>query len=146
MNKNKYYLVTGLIGLLVTTAAVASISSASFGEKYEKKEMHNQEMTEKKTMQMENRGEMKSVFENNDYNTWAEMMNEKVDSFCLKAEEMRGNITEENFDKMVQAHQLIQNGEKDEAMALMKEAGFGGDGYGYGSGLKGGIMMNGHWK
>ncbi len=144
MNKNKYYLVTGLIGLLVTTAAVASISSASFGERYDKKEIHNQEMTEKNELYMEKRGEMKVVFENNDYNTWQNMMNEKVDSLCLRAEEMRGSITEENFNKMVQAHQLIQNGEKDEAMALMKEAGFGG--YGYGNRLKGGIMMDGHWK
>ena len=128
MSKNKYYLLTGLVGLLVTTALIGSVSSAHWGVNIEK----NQEI---KQMHQE----VRNAFDNNDYNTWQEMMNDKADNLCDKAEEMRGNITQENFDKMIKAHELMQDGNKEEAIEIMKELGFGGYGFGFGFGMKPGF-------
>ena len=128
MSKNKYYLLTGLVGLLVTTALIGSVSSAHWGVNIEK----NQEI---KQMHQE----VRNAFNNNDYNTWQEMMNDKADNLCDKAEEMRENITQENFDKMIKAHELMQDGNKEEAIEIMKELGFGGYGFGFGFGMKPGF-------
>jgi len=86
MSKNKYYLLVSLIGLLITTAAVVSISYANWGdhEKYQG---------------------IKAIFENNDYDAWAEMMNEKADLMEEKANAIRESITQENFEEMIQMYE-----------------------------------------
>ena len=90
MSKNKYYLLVSLIGLLITTVAVVSISSANWGdhEKYQG---------------------IKTIFENNDYDAWAEMMNEKADLMEVKANEIRESITQENFEEMIQMYESKEN-------------------------------------
>ena len=114
MSKNKYYLLTGLVGLLVTTAIIGSVSSASW-----------------------NREEVKSIFESNDYSTWQEIMNDRANKLEEHVSKIRENITQENFDKMVEAHELMQSGNKEEARELMKELGFGGFGFGMKPGFRG---------
>ena len=114
MSKNKYYLLTGLVGLLVTTAIIGSVSSASW-----------------------NREEIKSIFESNDYSTWQEIMNDRANKLEEHVSKIRENITQENFDKMVEAHELMQSGNKEEARELMKELGFGGFGFGMKPGFRG---------
>ena len=86
MSKNKYYLLVSLIGLLITTAAVVSISSANWGdhEKYQG---------------------IKAIFEDGDYDAWVKMMNEKADLMEEKADEIRASITQDNFEGMIQMYE-----------------------------------------
>ncbi len=129
MDKNKYYLAVGLIGLLITTATVASISSANFEGPFDKEEMRQQIM--------EKREAIKEIIENNDYQAWADLMEEKAVALEERAQDIRDNITQENFEKLAEIHQLIQTGDRQGARELMGELGFGG--------FKGG-MMRGHCK
>ena len=59
------------------------------------------------------------------------MMAEKVQAMREKADELEANITEENFEKLQEINQLIQDGNIAEAKELMAEL----DWY-YGFGLK----------
>ena len=83
---------------------------------------------------------MREIIENDDYQAWADLMEEKAVALEEKAQDIRDNITEENFEKLVEIHQLIQNGDREEAKELMEELDFGGFG-----GFKG-RMMKGHLK
>ena len=98
MSKNKYYLLVSLIGLLITTAAVVSISSANWGNKDGFKHGNVSE-----AMQEKYQG-IKTIFENNDYDAWGKMMNEKADLMEEKAQQIREEITQENFEKMIQMY------------------------------------------
>jgi len=99
MSKNKYYLLVSLIGLLITTVAVVSISSANWGNKDGFKHGDISE-----AMQEKYQG-IKTIFENNDYDAWAKMMNEKADLMEEKAQQIREEITQENFEKMIQMYE-----------------------------------------
>lgn len=90
MSKNKYYLLVSLIGLLITTATVVSISSANWGDR--------------EVMHEKYQG-IKTIFENNDYDDWAKMMNEKADLMEEKADQIRESITPENFEEMIQMYE-----------------------------------------
>ena len=114
--KNKYYLLAGLVGLLVTTAIISSVTLAQWG------------------------GEMIETFENSDYDAWSEIMNEKADLMEEKAQEIRDNTTEDNFNILVEIHELIQDGDKEGAEELIEESDLGWSGFG----MKGGHMMRGH--
>jgi len=114
--KNKYYLLAGLVGLLVTTAIISSVTLAQWG------------------------GEMIETFENSDYDAWSEIMNEKADLMEEKAQEIRDNTTEDNFNILVEIHELIQDGDKEGAKELIEESDLGWSGFG----MKGGHMMRGH--
>lgn len=100
MSKNKYYLLVSLIGLLITTAAVASISSANWGDKDGFKHGDASE-----AMQEKYQG-IKTIFENSDFDAWAKMMNEKADLMEEKADAIRESITQENFEEMIQMYEL----------------------------------------
>ncbi len=78
----------------------------------------------------ENRQEMKRAIENNDYQAWEIMMNEKVDLMSQRLEEMKRNINQERFEQMKEVHGLMQEGKYDEARQLKEELGFGGFGQG----------------
>jgi len=119
MSKNKYYLAVGLVSLMVTTAAVASITSASRdgGDGVRKHKKASSLMSERR-----------EIIENNDYGAWQEMMNKKADLFDERASKIRGLITEENFNNFMKIHELKMNGNFEEAKALWEEMGLGGDG------------------
>ncbi len=124
MSKNKYYLATGLIGLLITTAVVASVTFADTGGD------KAGNFQEKRQVMLEKRQEMKEIFENNDYDAWQDLMNEKADSLEEKVSQIRESITQENFDKLSEIHQLLEDGKYDEARELKEEMGLGGFGPG----------------
>ncbi len=79
MGKNKFYMLAGLLGLLITTFTVSSMVSASQGNGQGKSfdpERHE-------AMQ-EKREEMNNILESGDYDAWAELVAEKE---CVKKRE-----------------------------------------------------------
>lgn len=83
---------------------------------------------------------MTQAFENYDYNAWKELMDGKG-----RVTEV---ITEENFARFVEAHNLALSGDIDGADAIRTELGLGtGEGYRNGQGLRDGSGDgNGRWK
>jgi hypothetical protein len=74
--------------------------------------------------------QMEKTFENNDYNSWKNMMNGK------------GRVTEvvneANFGRFSEMHRLVKEGKTDEAEKIREELGLGqGSGEGRGSGSRG---------
>ncbi len=74
---------------------------------------------------------MEQAFESNDYNAWKELMSGKG--------RVTQVVTEENFARFAEAHQLAQEGKLDEARQIRQELGLGmgghkgsGDGQGFG--------------
>jgi hypothetical protein len=75
---------------------------------------------------------MVQAFDNNDYNTWKELMSGKG-----KVSQV---ITEENFARFAEAYKLAQDGKLDEAKQIRQELGLGlgnRNGSGDGQGNKG---------
>lgn len=72
---------------------------------------------------------MEQAFENNDYNAWKELMSGKG--------RVTQVVTEENFVRFVEAHELAEEGNLDGAKQIRQELGLGlgnrnGDGSGQG--------------
>ena len=107
MNK-KYYIAVASMALIITTAGTSIIVSASEidSDKFEGKKMHKFEI---------NHDEVKAAVEAGDYATFASLV---VDTPLAK------NVTEENFDKFVEAHTLMQAGDFEGAKAIREELGF----------------------
>lgn len=80
--------------------------------------------------------EMREAVANNDYETWQQLMEEKLVDRMAGVEE---KINQETFDKLVEAHGLMEAGQMDEAKELMKDAGlpFGGGQHKRGGGMFG---------
>ena len=92
-------LLTGLItgGVILTTAASAyAFSPKSFDS-------------------------IKTALNNNDYTSWVTAMADTPNS-----EEILSKVNESNFSQLVEAHNLMQSGNKDEARAIMEELGING--------------------
>ena len=73
---------------------------------------------------------MEQAFENNDYNAWKELMSGKG--------RVTQVVTEENFARFAEAHELAEEGNLDEAKQIRRELGLGlgnrnGDGSGQGN-------------
>ena len=73
---------------------------------------------------------MTQAFENNDYNAWKELMSGKS--------RVTQVVTEENFARFAEAHELAEEGNLDEAKQIRQELGLGlgnrnGDGSGQGN-------------
>ena len=73
---------------------------------------------------------MEQAFENNDYNAWKELMSGKG--------RVTQVVTEENFARFAEAHELAEEGNLDEAKQIRQELGLGlgnrnGDGSGQGN-------------
>ena len=74
--------------------------------------------------------EMEQAFENNDFQAWSNLMQGKG--------RVTQVVTEENFARFAEAHELAEEGKLDEAKAIRQELGLGlgnrnGDGSGQGS-------------
>lgn len=72
----------------------------------------------------EHREEMKAVLESGDYEQWAQLMEDRP------GDHVDDMINEDTFNKMIEAHTLMQEGDKDGARAIMDELGIGGPGKG----------------
>ena len=73
---------------------------------------------------------MEQAFESNDYNAWKELMSGKSRATQV--------VTEENFARFAEAHELAEEGDLDGAKAIRQELGLGlgsrnGDGAGQGN-------------
>lgn len=77
-------------------------------------------------MRMENREEIRTAVENNDYGAYKELIADRP---------FADDIDEEVFAKIVEAHNLRMNGDYDGAREIREEIGFGFGGRGYGRGL-----------
>ncbi len=66
-----------------------------------------------------------AAVENNDYETWEELMNEKVEVMNEKIKAMKERINEENFAKLGEIHKLMKEGKYGEAREFKEKLGFG---------------------
>ena len=113
--KKSYYVTAAVLGLLITTAAVgitsfAATNNPDFSGLAEKRQAIRQAVTD------------------GDYDSWAAVMQEKVQAMRDRANEMEGRINQETFDKFQEAHQLMQDGDVEGAKAIFEELGMKGPG------------------
>ena len=85
----------------------------------------------------EHRAEMDQVFADNNFQAWKTQMEERASEMQERLENLRGNVNEETFAKLKQAHELMQAGDHDGARAIHEELGMGG----FGKGKMGGQGM-----
>ena len=111
--KQTYYIAIAMLALLITTATVGISSFAA---------SNNPGFSG----MAPDRQEMQQVVENGDYTAWSTIMQERADTMCQRAEELKGKINEETFAKIQTAHQLMQNGEIESAKAIFEELGMQG--------------------
>ncbi|PIR06487.1 MAG: hypothetical protein COV55_03015 [Candidatus Komeilibacteria bacterium CG11_big_fil_rev_8_21_14_0_20_36_20] len=110
MKQHKIYLMAGLLGLMVTTLLVSSLASA---------DENNTQFgcdPKKQTAMME-------IIDNNDYNAWSALMTDQANQMISRGNDLLGKINEENFAKVVQMHQLMADGNFEEAKAIGDELG-----------------------
>ena len=90
---------------------------------------------EQKTEIQEMHEQMEQAIENNDYEAWKNIIDSRP--------RISDAITEENFSKFAEMHNLMQDGKFDEAQAIRDELGFAGFRRGVGQGFQGRGMMRG---
>ncbi|MFA6253029.1 MAG: hypothetical protein WCV69_02060 [Patescibacteria group bacterium] len=112
--EKKQYLLAAFLGLLVTTAVVASTSFA-FGGKSDTNVKIN-----------DDREQMQQAITNNDYGAWQTAMTTRVTEMRQQATDLEAKINQDTFNKLSQAHQLMQAGKIDEAKAIFDELGMFG--------------------
>lgn len=122
----KQYLLVAFLGLVLTTVIVSSTTLAFGGRRAD--DANN-----------ENRGQVQQAIENKDYTAWQTAMTTQVAEIRQRATDLEAKINQATFDKLTQAHQLMQDGKRDEAKAIFDEIGvFGPMGHmGKGMGFKG---------
>lgn len=118
--EKKQYLLAAFLGLLVTTAVVASTSFA-FGNKAGSDVKMNND-----------REQVQQAITDNDYSAWASAMTTRVTEMRQQATDLETKINQDTFNKLTQAHQLMQAGKTDEAKAIFDELGMFGPGMGRG--------------
>ncbi len=116
--KNKKILGVSFLALALFLVLTIGISSASAQVLNGKK--NNSEMRQ---VWNEGRVAMDSIFENNDYIGWQNLMEEKVKAMEQRIQELKNNINQENFSKMVEMRKLMQNGEYEKAKEIRSELG-----------------------
>lgn len=130
MNKRKKLILASVLGAVTIISVGVFVGSA---------EAYRGDYTQKgSAYTVERHDQMKVAFENNDYNAWRELMND------------RGRVTrvvnEQNFHQFAEAHRLAELGDYDGADRIREELGlrtrngeptrqgFGGGGNGQGHG------------
>lgn len=106
--------ISGIIALtIVVVLGVSMISAMGFGKGLG---FASSELTdEEKTQMQEQRQAMETAIENKDYTTWKSLMEQEI-------AKMQSQITEENFNKVVENHARMS-----ELRIAMKEARESGD-------------------
>ncbi|MBU1202779.1 hypothetical protein KKH39_01920 [Patescibacteria group bacterium] len=137
MNKNKLYILSSFLGLVVTTLVVSNIASAHWGNPSVEGQLTPN--TERFQAMQTERDAMVSAIENRDYQAWKEIVDSRP--------HITDYINESNFDKFAQMHELMMAGKLEEAQAVRDELGlpdamFGGQGIGKGSHMG---HMSGRW-
>ncbi|RJQ33573.1 hypothetical protein C4566_03445 [Candidatus Parcubacteria bacterium] len=121
MKKSKMYLLASFLGLIVTTLVVSNIASAAQGEPTGP----NFDPVRHEAVQ--------TALENNDYQAWKEAMNSQP--------RITDYVTEDNFDKFVEMHNLMLAGDREAAEQIRAELGLPGQGKGMMGGFKRGFGM-----
>ncbi len=119
MNK-KQYLLTAFLGLLVTTLLVSSTSFAFGARRVDEAKFDA------------DREQVQTAINSNDYSTWASAMTTRVAEMRQQATDLEAKINQDTFNKLTQAHQLMQAGKYDEAKVIFDELGMFGPGMGKG--------------
>ncbi len=107
MKKDYTKYLAATVGVIVTTAVVAGATYAYQGDGENNKLKGPRFNTEQHE-------EMVGAIDNKDYATWKELMGDSP---------ITEKITEENFDKFVEARQLMVDGKYEEAKVLREELG-----------------------
>lgn len=130
MKQNKFYLLAGTLGLILTTLSVSTIASAYQGKVQVPGRGINQEQFQ--AMQA-NRESVEAAITSRDYQAWKNIIDSRP--------RITDYITADNFDKFAQMHELMQNGQFEEAQKIKAELGLpdnlgamGGFGPGHGMG------------
>ncbi len=119
--KQKFYLSVAVLGLLITTAIVGITSFAATSS-------NNTDNGSRGFCQKQNKEEAIKAISNSDYSTWEQEMKQKVQDMRDQADKIEQTINQDTFNKMVLAHQLMQEGKTDEAKAIFEELGMPGVG------------------
>ncbi|MFA5126818.1 MAG: hypothetical protein WC465_02330 [Patescibacteria group bacterium] len=122
MDKKRYLLVA-FLGLLITTVAVGATTLAFGGRANLGANGNSQTWPAKEQRQAP--ANMQAIT-NNDYNSWAASMTTRVAEMRQQASDLEAKINQETFNKLVQAHELMQAGKQDEAKAIFDELGMFG--------------------
>ncbi len=97
---NRYVL--GIVALsLVAVLGAGMVSAFGFGNGFGNPEVSEED----KSAMQEQRGAMQSAIENRDYDAWKSLMEAQI-------EQMKAQITEENFEKIVESHQQMSEMKK----------------------------------
>lgn len=115
MKKYLFYSLAALAGVATTTLAVAGLASAQWGQLGDfgpssqgpSSEYHEQ---------------MQAIMDSGDYDAWSEQMMSKVNNIRSRADQLQSATTRENFDLKRQVHQLMADGQFDEARKLIQES------------------------
>ncbi|MDX9893685.1 MAG: hypothetical protein RB292_04745 [Patescibacteria group bacterium] len=110
-----YYFLAAIMSLFVTTAAVsltslAATDTAKIG--FRPDGQHRQET--------------RQAIDDSDYETWSATMKEQVANLRTRADELEGKINQATFDKLVEAHRLMSEGDREGAQTIMNEIGLMG--------------------
>ncbi len=116
MSKN-YYLAIAVLGLIITTAVVGISTFAQT----------TADQTTKPNFIAKHQ-ELKQAITDGDYETWAELMHQKVEDLRTQATKLESQINQDTFDQLTTAHELMQQGNVEEASAIFKELGPPGPG------------------
>jgi len=109
MKQNK---ILGIAALsIIAILGVSIVSAFGFGNGFWNSNLSDEEKTE----MQEQRQEMKTAVENNDFSLWKSLMEQRI-------EQMKSKLTEENFNLLTQRHQ-----EREEFRTAMEEARESGD-------------------
>jgi len=108
--------VLGLAGILATGVIITSVNTFAYEEGQQ--ENAPRFSTEKHEQMKEKHEEMKTLFENKDYNGWVALITKDG-----RTPKILETINEENFDKLIEAHQLKSEGKYEEAKAILEELG-----------------------
>lgn len=128
--EKKQYLLAAFLGLLVTTLVVSSTSFAFGGKRSGDAQVND------------NREQVQTAITNKDFTAWQTAMNTRVVEMRQQATDLESKINQDTFNKLTQAHELMQAGKTTEAKAIFEEIGmFGPMGQGHmesrGMGMKG---------
>ncbi|NUM25845.1 MAG: hypothetical protein HUU49_04490 [Candidatus Buchananbacteria bacterium] len=110
-----HYLIAAMLGLIITTAVVGITTFAQ-----------TTTTTDSRPNFIEHRQEFKQMIIDGDYETWSEMMKERVTELRTQADKLESSINQETFNKLTEAHQLMQEEKFDEAKAIFDELGMPG--------------------
>ncbi len=115
----KTHLVTGFAMALLLTVITANSSFAYFGDRDSQNKNLDPERFEQIQLERTNHKEtMRNAMESGDYNTWKAILENSP-----RGVKMLEIITEENFNRLVEAHKLAQEGDYEGAKAIRDELG-----------------------